>query len=256
MTKKDSEKSQGDIVLENIAKKVLLPIAASELNWSGSDDKLSFLKNKKLYGKVWHYRDKEIEYKTNSSNYRTIEFDSVDWANSIVIFGCSNVFGVGVAEDETVSHYLSEIMGRPVINLGAGATSITFSFHNSVMLSQGFPTPWAVIHIWSEISRSILYTKTGLLHFGAWNIGIHPYAKQWNIEHHNPSTQAIFISLASNSMWKNKTKFVEASYFKETAKVLDCIYLELIDNARDIMHPGLNTNQLTANILSTQLFNQ
>ena len=248
-----TSKSKGDLVIENISRKTLLPICGEGTQWAGMDTQALYLKNLKTQTDDWHYRHKEVQYNLNLKNYRTAEFDNIDWANSIVIFGCSNVFGVGVAEDETISHYLSTIMNRPVINLGVGSSSMSFAFHNSVILSEGFPTPWAVIHVWSEISRCVCYTEQGPAHHGSWNIERENYIKQWTTQSHNPTTQGMLISLASNAIWKNKTKFVEASYFIETAKALNCILLNPIDHARDLCHPGPKTNKLTAKILSEQL---
>lgn len=246
-------KSQGDRVLEHITKQIFLPVPHESKKWSGTDSQSLYLKNLKTQPKEWHYRDKVVQYNLNSNNYRTAEFETIDWANSIVLFGCSHVFGVGVAEDETISHHLSKIMNRPVINLGVGSSSMTFAFHNSVILSEGFPTPWAVVHIWSEISRCVCYAAQGPVHHGSWNLDNEEYMKQWAYHDYNPTTHGMMISLASKSIWANRTAYVEASYFNETAKAVNCTELELIDYARDLCHPGPKTHELTAKILSEKL---
>ena len=58
------------------------------------------LQEKELYKKDlitapadWHYRTKEVRYDINSSDYRAPEWNSIDWKNSICVFGCSHVFG-------------------------------------------------------------------------------------------------------------------------------------------------------------------
>lgn len=57
-------------------------------------------------------------YTVNSQGYRCPEFDAIDWENSIIFFGCSHVFGIGLLDHETVANQLSLILNCPVINLG------------------------------------------------------------------------------------------------------------------------------------------
>jgi hypothetical protein len=246
-------KSRGDLVVEHIANRNLLPLQRESLKWAGTDSQELYLKNLETQSKNWHYRNKSVRYNLNSKNYRTAEFEKIDWSNSIVIFGCSNIFGVGVDEEETVSYFLSKLTNRPVINLGVGSSSMTFAFHNSVILAEGFPTPWAVIHVWTEISRCVCYATQGPVHHGSWNIENEEYMKQWTLQKHNPITNGMMISLASKAIWQNKTKFIEASYFTETAKAVNCTLLDPIDHARDLCHPGPKTNESTARILSELL---
>ena len=62
-------------------------------------------------------------YTRNSEGYRCAEFSSINWSNSIAVFGCSEVFGVSVPEDQTLPHHLSLLFGRPCINLGIPGAS-------------------------------------------------------------------------------------------------------------------------------------
>ena len=67
----------------------------------------------------------EYLYTRNSLGYRCAEFDRIDWSSSIAVFGCSEVFGVSVAEDQTLTHYLSNCTGERCINLGIPGGSNT-----------------------------------------------------------------------------------------------------------------------------------
>lgn len=248
-----SFKPTGELVLEHITQKKLLPVYSEDTKWVGTDTHQRYVSSLKTQSKDWSYRTKVVNYNLNSDHYRTAEFKDINWSTAVVIFGCSNIFGMGVDESETVSYFLSNILNRPVINLGVGSSSMTFAFHNSIMLSEGFPTPWAVIQVWSEISRCVCYAPEGPVHHGVWNIEDHEYMKQWALHEYNPKTHSMLISLASRAVWGNKTKFIEASYFKETASAVGCLLLDQIDHARDLGHPGPVTNQLTAKILSEEL---
>jgi hypothetical protein len=217
---------RGELVLSNISQKRLMPV---------------------------HDIDQNFQYKLNSENYRTEEFNNIDWKNSIVVFGCSQVFGIGLTESETLTFYLSKLLKRPVINLGVSSSSMAFAFHNSILLSEGFPAPWAVIQVWTEISRQVYYATEGPVHHGSWNLEDHEFIRQWALDEYNVRTNGILLSLASRSLWKGKTKYIEASYFEETYKNLKCLELKTIDYARDSSHCGVKTNQSSAKKLMEEL---
>ena len=55
--------------------------------------------------------------RTNSDGYRGADFGDAE-ADEILVVGDSQVFGLGVEEDETFSHQLGELTGRKVLNGG------------------------------------------------------------------------------------------------------------------------------------------
>ena len=59
--------------------------------------------------KDWYYRTHEVKYILNSNKFRTKEFKDIDWENSIVLIGCSNTFGIGVTEEDTIAANLQGI---------------------------------------------------------------------------------------------------------------------------------------------------
>jgi len=178
-------------------------------------------------------------YKCNSDNYRTIEFDTVDWGNSVVLFGCSNVFGIGLSEEDTLSSQLSKLIDMPVINMGISATSMEFSFYNSMILSNSHPTPKAVIQIWTGLERTTYYLKNVTVNHGTWNMK-EKYMDAYNQDDSHPETHAIMMQLISKQLW-SKTKYFEASFFSRTSKVLGIHKPSLVDAAKDNVHPGAKT---------------
>ena len=119
------------------------------LNFSGTDTKELFEENLKTQPDDWYYRTHEVKYTLNSFGYRTKEFDDIDWKESIVIFGCSNIFGIGVADEHTIPYFLEQLSGRPVINMGMGGSSIQTALHNSIILNDSeYPTPKVIIYAW------------------------------------------------------------------------------------------------------------
>lgn len=195
-----------------------------------------FKKSLKSQPEDWHYRKKIVKYVTNSDGYRAPEWNTVDWKESVVIFGCSNVMGIGLAEDETISSQLSKISQRPVINFGAPSTAMDFSFYNSVILSENHPIPYAVIQIWTGIDRCSHFEKNSILSCGIWEQSL--YFKEYVRNSYHPAVTAKMISLASKNLWKDRCRYYSASFYEDTAYYLDCAYLRIDNQARDLLHPG------------------
>lgn len=218
------------------------------------EEQKDFIKNKKKLGKDWHYSTKEIRYDLNSNFYRAPEWNNVDWANSIVVFGCSHVFGEGLAVDETLCNYLQKLYNRPVINLGQSGTSTIFSWHNSLQFYKLFGSPYAIIQIWTDISRLPYYEKSQIKRVGFWSGGRWDnYDKDmkvlfniWNKNTIHAETFFKFEATACKDFWSNKTYYYEASYFHNTATLINCLHLDKFDDARDFIHYGSITHQKAA----------
>jgi hypothetical protein len=241
-------------IKKDIRKSVFLPTDSSpEKHFCEIDSRELFLKNLKTQPESWRYRNKEVTYTINSQRYRTIPFENIDWKESVVLFGCSTVFGVGLSDDETIDFYLSEILGVPVINMGVIGSSINYSLHNSVILNQGYPTPKAVVNIWTLIDRCVYYQNNKPISYGSWNTNNDDYFFHWNKYNDNPLVNAIFAQMISRQIWQPKTKYYEATFFHETANDLDCDCIIDVDKARDLIHPGYMSSKLMANLISKNL---
>lgn len=207
-----------------------------------------FRKNLKTSPTHWHYRTKEIRYNTNSDGYRTKDWETIDWKESIVMFGCSNVAGIGVAEDETISHHLSNLSGRYVVNLGISGSSNLASFHNSLILMESYPTPWAVVFSWTGINRFPIYQKDNVYHSGPWDDHADiKLFREWNRDDINPVIHNRFAKVAAKDIWTSKTRFYDYSLYNDVAKYLDCDYIKCpMLSARDKLHPGYDATPLIA----------
>ena len=222
------------------------------LNFSRTDSELIYQANLKSQPLDWYYRDNPISYQINSDGYRTQEFDSVDWANSVIIFGCSNVFGLGLHEKDTISIRLSSLIDKPVINMGINASGMEVALLNSAILDKHYPTPLAVIQIWSHHLRTPHYFADRIKHYRLGDKGNYAKAYYENLTH--GEIRAIMTQMSSQIIWENKTKYYEASFFSDTATLLKIPHIICIDEARDIgpdqvAHPGRNsTKTLAVNI--------
>jgi len=226
-------------------------------NYLCSQEKIEYEKNKKKLGKQWHYYNKEIAYNLNSNFYRASKWDTLNWKESVVVFGCSHVFGEGLAEDETLCYQLQNLLNRPVINLGQSGTSTIFSWHNSIKLFETFGIPHTVIQLWSDYGRLLYYNKDKINRIGPWsgsswdnyNNDMKSLYQLWNKNTIHSQKFFEFEASACKYFWSNKTNYYEGSYFQETAKLLNCDFFPKLDNARDFIHYGILTHKNAAEVI-------
>jgi len=221
--------------------------------FQSTDTRLNFYKNLKKQGEDWYYKHNPVKYSLNNQGYRTKNFEDIDWKESVVIFGCSNVFGSGLTDEDTISERLSQQIGRPVINMGVGGTSILYSLFNSAILNEHYPTPKGIIHIWTHYSRSTYFTKRKINFLGEWNKEKELFAELWNSNTSNSKSYAWLAKVLSSQIWKDKTSYYEASFFDDTAELLGCDNFRFKDLARDMSHPGRNTAKSVADIIAKRI---
>lgn len=213
-----------------------------------SNDTLErYVENLELMPEDWHYRNKEVTYTFNKQGYRCVDLDDVDWSNSVVMFGCSELMGTGLAEDERICYYLSQALDVPVINLGKAGTSIHFSYVNNLSLYKQCKKPLGVINQWTEFSRESYY---GVDRYVTALVNHEPYQRKnfhmlkslfgfdlddWE---HNRNTQAMCLINCVQNMWEGRTSYVEGTWSKNTADLLGCYIIDQIDDARDCYKGG------------------
>lgn len=96
-------------------------------------------------------------------NYRvnpeTCEFNDVIW-----LFGCSNIYGYALDEEQTAAAQLEKIIGIPVINLGITGGNVFNIEHNLSVLLESHK-PKAVIIAWPRPTR---WTDPDGFNWGNW----------------------------------------------------------------------------------------
>lgn len=237
-----------------VSKNKYSEIFCGQYRFCGTDTRQLFEQSLKTQPMSWRYRTKEVRYRVNSSLYRAPEWSDIDWQQSVVILGCSTVLGVGLAEDETISSRLSIQLGRPVINLGVGGTGPIFAMQNSVLLNKNFPTPWAVINLWSDPYRINEFNTRGTItHFTATSSHmIGSFERAWGESENNPETHSYFAIKAAEAIWTPKTRYLSYSFWEpieENTTHIICAN----DYARDLGHPGVQTAEQVAKILAKAL---
>jgi hypothetical protein len=178
----------------------------------GYDSKEFFEQNLKTKPEDWYYRTHEVKYTLNSLGYRTKEFDDIDWKESIVIFGCSLIFGVGVTDKHIIPYFLEQLSGRPVINMGIPEIfNSNMLLHNSIILNDSkYPTPKAVVNMRTDLNRYQLY-ENNLMYSIHGRYGINPMTNLKQSDNLIPFN-LMNVKMIRN-LWKNKTICYEGTLF-------------------------------------------
>lgn len=235
--------------------------------WSGTDGPARFEENKQKSAPDWRYLTKEVEYKVNSSGFRTKEFKDIDWQNSIVLLGCSCTFGIGLAEDETIAYKLENLLGKTVINLGIPGGSNPLILNVMSLLREKFPVPAGIVTNWSTGDRFPYYFKYDILNVGPWfstavegkdlirdDVNISKLWENRYLSRYNEQCESYYIAKNASAIWKGLTKYITISQFTDAAHAMRVDEFFKIDlDARDLLHPGDGSTTEIAEYLYSKL---
>lgn len=208
-------------------------LAGKTLNWLPMDTQQFFaqnLKNQKHILDQYGWTTKSIKYEFNSDGFRTGEFKECD---CVVFLGCSYTVGIGLPYHNTWPFLVAQELGLECYNLGLGGGSMDSMYRIGSYWIEKL-NPKLVIALEPP---SVRYE---ILPYG--NINIH--------EHH-VFENTIFTDLFRNehNYELNKQKNINALKTFHN----NIIWLENdpdwfdenhVDLARDLAHPGIQTNIL------------
>jgi hypothetical protein len=206
-----------------------------------------FKNNLKTQPKDWIYRSKEISYSHNEQGFRENAFKDIDWGESIVIFGCSIVEGLGLALEDTIASQLNCMLKIPTVNLGIAGSAVDLAFFNSIILYNNYPRPKAVVHIWTSPHR---YTEFSALPGKVPIENFEPTKPNYN-SRVDWSKRSEFYITADRLIWKDTVPRFEGSFFEHSDKQIK--NFKKIDFARDLQHPGILSAKEAATVISTEL---
>jgi hypothetical protein len=198
-------------------------------------------------------------------NYRkdpkTCQFDNAIW-----LFGCSNVYGYDLPEEQTAAAILEKIIGIPVINLGISGGNVFNIKHNLSVLLESY-TPKAIIIAWPLPTR---WTDRNGFNWGDWYIfeellNSIPGLKDTKL---NPLRFDEYKELLFSGKLETMTyecidniremieqyTSVEFSYKSpNTGPPVKTNMIHYVDYMPDNLHPGPETNIIAAEWLAEQL---
>lgn len=217
---------------------------ATSYKWFSYDDQATFESNLKTQPAEWMWRNREVKYTVNSQHYRCPEWNDIDWTNSVLMLGCSMVFGLGLDDEQTITASLSRKLEMPVINLGVTGTSAMFQWINTTKLIEQCVTPKRVIYIWPHHFRvTDILGSTEHKTCGRWNFKTHDLARAWN-DRDVHSLEYVKLCIDSTTQqWRCPTNHY--TFCLDTGTYLPNVhrfgFSEYIDYSRDTQHPGPRT---------------
>ena len=223
----------------------------------------NFKKNLKTQPLDWHYRTNSLRYTLNGQSYRCKPFNEINWNDSIVIFGCSNVFGNAIDDADTLSNRLQELVGCDVVNLGASGSCQQTSLYNMTRLKEKNIKPRAIIHVWTDSMRLLHvnndFRLCGVGHWNNW--GLAPNI-QFDLftDSKTHVVSSMYHRMIANFIYSD-IPVIHATTFpqmwhEQNTKYPDFPMLHMalgIDKARDLSHPGIKTNMHHAKLLHEEL---
>jgi hypothetical protein len=210
-------------------------------DFAGTDTKALFESNLTKMPAGWHYRTVPVSYIVNAQGYRAPEFNTIDWNSSIVVFGCSQTFGIGLAQHETLSARLQQLTGIPVVNMGMGGSSMFHAFYNQVCLKEIGARPLAMVNVWTSHYRLAEWKSDKAHGIGPWSIDQQgELFSCWNFTADNPMGYANMIYRAAKIMHSDRPQY-HMTFFKHVAEAIGVDSHPTLDNARDLIHVGPQT---------------
>lgn len=216
-----------------------------------SDSEESYQKNLEQLGSSWFWANRSIYYQLNKQGYRCSEWDKIDWSSSILFFGCSQTFGVGLPLDMTIPYLVEQSLGISCINLARMGSSCMFQWANTVRLYSAGIRPRAVVYVWPDHCRVTHFLASPMvLSVGTWREGHE--LMPWVLDSNQGQEFFRHVVLTVNSLWT--CPIIHTTFTEENLKVLNpAVCFRHEDSARDLKHPGPKSAQLLANYLVANL---
>lgn len=227
--------------------------------FAATDSKDLFETNLQTKRQDWPYHTKQVRYDVNKHGYRTDEFSTIDWANSIPVFGCSCVYGIGLAYEDTISGKIETKTGNKSVNMGFPSGSNELILINILNMLDYIPIsafPKNIVIGWTCIDRCVYFDRD-IIHCGSWTLAdtgaeetpAKRYAMATNEEVLTPIMKNFYIAETARNLLRDKTNLIEFSYFPDTAKYMRCsLPMRDVpwDRARDDLHPGINCSDIVS----------
>ncbi len=221
--------------------------------FSNTDTESLFLKNLKLKGSDWEYQSIDITYNRNSLGHREREISEIDLDNYILCVGCSYTEGIGLLKEHRYSDLIKKHLNIDVYNLGLGGAGNDLTFNNTINWINNYKKPKAIIVQWSEPSRFIRFMEAGKSELGCYGV--------WNA----PDSRFV-VDGATNNFFMTRNYFYQQllrtiidvpliempwpKYHRPNNDKKTEVLWEIKDESRDLIHPGIKSNEIMAKKLS------
>jgi hypothetical protein len=216
-----------------------------------------FITNCKRMPDDWVWRNKKVTYTLNQQNYRCPEWNRVEWNNSILLFGCSYILGIGIDDKDTCAYQLNLLQNNSVVNLGMCGSSPTVQWANSCILKEHQVAPAAVIYVWPDLSRTVEFLRNRIVvNHGVWTSD--SWSTVWSTHETHALEHFRYLLTSTSKLWN--CPVLHYSLNRDIIDNIDVVRhlgFGLDDKARDwngyTAHPGSLTNQFWADKFSQDL---
>jgi hypothetical protein len=230
-----------------------------------SDSEEKYKKSLEYMPQDWYYRNNSIKYFFNEVGYRSRKVSDVKDNNFFVTFGCSHTEGIGLHMNDRYGDIVSNSLNIPYLNFGRGGASVYFIYMANVLFHNKFiHKPKFVICQWPEPERYSLWFNQ---HSGPLCIvpesvntvseNIQALYKQRLLNPTLVYTENYFhIQGIKLLCKKSNIKFIDFSlvnldqhntfYKNFVSKHFENRNKDLTKTARDLIHPGIETNKIIA----------
>ena len=183
----------------------------------------------------YNWIDTHFSYKFNSHGFRCNEFNTEP---SVVFLGCSLTLGIGLPVESTWAQLLANELGLQCFNLAVGGASNDTAFRLAhAWLKQLRPQLVVVGTTFAE--RLELLADQDIVHLSPYSIEPKDFYRDWISCNTNGQLNKIKNTLAVNMLCDQlNIQFIAV----DATQMLN----KPVDLARDLTHPGVNTNQLFA----------
>ena len=213
--------------------------ANEELLWCPSDTEDLYrkhLETRKLDLEKYNWLNSNFTYKFNSFGFRSEEFCKSD---NMLTLGCSHATGIGLPIEHTWAHIVSNRLGLKNFNLSIAGGSNGSSFR--------------MAHNWiHQLKPKIVVLM--ITHAARLEIVSDHYIDLYSSAYHNDHNDKLWNQWIMNdvNLDTDVTKNTMAIQYLCHAQNIKLIITKfivddnLIDFARDLMHPGIETNKICA----------
>lgn len=223
--------------------------------FTGNDSEEKYLKNLETQSNDWYYRNNEISYVYNEHGHRCKNIKNLNFDNYILFLGCSHTEGVGNRLEDTYPYLLSKKFNVDYYNLALGGCASDTARHNLTVWLAKFPLPKYIIWQWPPKDRFLIKEKTDFRNIGPWEL---------DKEKRN------LLALQSTEIFETRDILI-AEYLNQLKNLVplfqigfpnyhmpsntDISLVEIMDQARDLMHYGRLTQEGMASMLEDKIIN-
>jgi hypothetical protein len=220
-----------------------IELANRELNWLPMDSEDRYKENLKYKPDVlkrYGWLDSKFTYKFNSQGFRCDEFTSEP---SIVFLGCSMTVGIGLPIETTWPSIVSEKLNFKCYNLGIGGSSNDTAFRLAYHWLEKLK-PKIVVLCQTYPSRMEIFSDNKIIADPATEISEF-YLKHWTKNFYNLDLLRSKNVLAINKL----SDMIDAKFVKVSVDN----FQPFSDFARDLAHPGVQSNIKLSNLVLSKI---